>query len=145
MGFFRGRYGNDQFGIFLFIVSLIVEIIGRVANIRIIYYIGIILFVYMFARMFSRNIYKRQNENMRYLAIRNRLLNWRYFSKTRKSGYEDRRSSRKNSRRRKKEEKETVYCYYYCPSCKQQVRVPAGKGKIKVKCPRCGDVFDAVS
>lgn len=155
MGFFRGRYGNDQFGIFLFIISLIIEIIGRIAGIRIIYYIGLLLFIYMFARMFSRNIYKRQNENMAYLNIRNKILNWKYFSGQRRQQRRQGRMERKQARqdgfgerrggRRKDGGQKIVYCYYYCPQCKQQVRIPAGKGKVRVKCPRCGDVFDAVS
>ena len=39
----------------------------------------------------------------------------------------------------------TVYAYYYCPSCKQQVRIPAGKGRVNVTCPRCGEKFSANS
>jgi len=32
--------------------------------------------------------------------------------------------------------------YYACPSCGQNVRVPRGKGRISIKCPRCGQRFE---
>lgn len=31
--------------------------------------------------------------------------------------------------------------YYRCPNCKQTVRVPRGRGKICIKCPRCNEKF----
>lgn len=31
--------------------------------------------------------------------------------------------------------------YYDCPRCRQQVRVPRGKGKISISCPKCGEKF----
>ena len=31
--------------------------------------------------------------------------------------------------------------YYKCPKCKQLVRVPRGKGKISITCPRCKEKF----
>ena len=31
--------------------------------------------------------------------------------------------------------------YFNCPQCKQTVRVPKGKGKISIRCPKCGNKF----
>ena len=31
--------------------------------------------------------------------------------------------------------------YYTCPRCRQTVRVPRGKGKIAITCPRCKERF----
>lgn len=31
--------------------------------------------------------------------------------------------------------------YYDCPKCRQPVRVPRGKGKIAISCPKCGEKF----
>lgn len=31
--------------------------------------------------------------------------------------------------------------YYRCPNCRQTVRVPRGRGKICIKCPKCGEKF----
>ena len=37
--------------------------------------------------------------------------------------------------------KDRQHKYFDCPRCKQTVRVPRGKGKIAVKCPKCGEKF----
>ncbi len=31
--------------------------------------------------------------------------------------------------------------YFSCPKCRQVVRVPKGKGKISIRCPKCGERF----
>ena len=31
--------------------------------------------------------------------------------------------------------------YFDCPKCRQMVRVPRGKGKIAITCPRCHERF----
>ena len=31
--------------------------------------------------------------------------------------------------------------YFDCPKCRQMVRVPRGKGKISISCPRCHEKF----
>ena len=37
--------------------------------------------------------------------------------------------------------KDRQHRYYDCPRCRQQVRVPRGKGKISITCPRCKEKF----
>lgn len=37
--------------------------------------------------------------------------------------------------------KDRQHRYYDCPRCRQTVRVPRGKGKIAITCPRCREVF----
>ena len=32
--------------------------------------------------------------------------------------------------------------YFRCPGCRQTVRVPRGKGRIKIACPKCGRKFE---
>ena len=61
-------------------------------------------------RCFSRNTYKRYQENRKYLMLVQRF-------------------------------KDREHRYYDCPRCRQQVRVPRGKGKIAISCPRCKEKF----
>ena len=164
MNFMRGRYGWDQLGMFLMIASFAIEILGRIFRSSIVYYIGLALFFWMLFRMFSRNISARVAENQKFINIRNRFANWRYFRQQKRGGrggynggyngqqgntyYGDfskshEQAARENNRASKKGG--TVYCYYYCPSCKQQVRVPAGKGKVRITCPRCQHTFETYS
>ncbi len=37
--------------------------------------------------------------------------------------------------------KDKQHRYFDCPHCRQQVRVPKGKGKINITCPKCGTKF----
>ena len=37
--------------------------------------------------------------------------------------------------------KDKDHRYYTCPRCRQPVRVPRGKGKIAITCPKCKEKF----
>ena len=37
--------------------------------------------------------------------------------------------------------KDRQHRYFDCPRCRQQVRVPRGKGKIAITCPKCKEKF----
>ena len=37
--------------------------------------------------------------------------------------------------------KDRQHKYFDCPRCRQQVRVPRGKGKISITCPKCKEKF----
>ena len=37
--------------------------------------------------------------------------------------------------------KDRQHRYFRCPGCKQRVRVPRGKGKLSIRCPKCGNKF----
>ena len=37
--------------------------------------------------------------------------------------------------------KDRQHKYFDCPRCRQSVRVPRGKGKISITCPRCKEKF----
>lgn len=37
--------------------------------------------------------------------------------------------------------KDREHRYFDCPRCRQQVRVPRGKGKIAISCPKCKEKF----
>ena len=37
--------------------------------------------------------------------------------------------------------KDREHKYFQCPKCRQSVRVPKGKGKISITCPKCKEKF----
>lgn len=37
--------------------------------------------------------------------------------------------------------KDREHRYFACPKCRQSVRVPRGKGKISITCPKCREKF----
>lgn len=140
--FMRGRRGWDQLGFFLVIASLIIELAGRFMRMGIVYYAGLALFFYAMYRALSRNLAAREAENQKYLQMTNRFRNWRYFRQQKRQGTY---TYTQNEQQRNGAHGSTIYAYYYCPACKQQVRIPAGKGSVMVTCPRCGEKFKANS
>ncbi len=148
MNFFAGRYGSDHLGVALIFLSIFVEILGRILGMYWIYLIGLAIFLWELFRMFSRNIAARMNENQKFLAFFGRFKNRAQYKEQRRQTKQQKKDGTytySKEEQAKENEKGKVYCYYYCPSCKQQVRVPAGMGKIKVKCPKCGNKFDSFS
>ena len=41
--------------------------------------------------------------------------------------------------------KDKDHRYFHCPQCRQTVRVPRGRGKINIRCPKCQTRFEKKS
>ena len=121
-----GRNGPDHLNRFLSVVFLILSVCSMfVRNPRlasVLYTLSMALFLYVMFRMFSRNIYRRQQENGAYLRERYKITSWW-------NGLRDRWAQRKD------------YRFYKCPSCRTRLRVPRGKGKLNIVCRKCGTSF----
>lgn len=119
--FMQGRYGADQLNRFLMIL-VIVCLVFSLFGLRIFYVFGIALLVYSYFRIFSKNLYKRREENAAFLRyeykVKQRFASWKRTMQQRKTHH-----------------------IYRCPSCKQKIRIPRGKGKIEIRCPKCGQTF----
>lgn len=139
--FMQGRNGNDQLSLFLMIVGFAMQFIARLFWLRILHWVGMILVLLSIYRAFSKNIPKRQRENYAFMSFWNRARNYSLFKQKKKSG-----SFYQNKQKRDNNGKGgVIYAYYYCPSCKQQIRIPAGKGKVRVTCPKCKNVFEVIA
>ena len=124
-----GRYGGDNLGRFLsfaalvpLFVSLLVDGVASV----VLWLVTLALLVWMYVRMFSRNISARSRENQKYLQYRTRLTG--FF-----------RGARNRFRQRKE------YRFFRCPKCRAWLRVPRGRGKLRISCRQCGTSFEAKS
>ena len=130
--FMYGRYGgSDGLNLFLIIASFAILIIstifGAIAAIPqavpiVLRIISAILIVLAILRMLSKNINARRNEAY---AFSKAARSVKSFFKKLFIPRPDRKTHK----------------YYRCPVCSQQVRVPKGKGKIAIKCPKCGNKF----
>ena len=120
--FMIGRYGTDGLNQFLSIASLVLLLIAIVSRVSLFTWLGVALLVFCYYRTFSRNISKRTEENYKYYAVKDRIRN-------KFSGLKDQWDNRK------------LYHYYRCPQCRQKLRVPRGRGRIQISCPRCGTQF----
>ena len=129
--FMYGRNGVDSLGWASLVAVLLLdtaELIVRSKNeTAILCILGIFLrssilnglvflaIILIYFRMFSRNLPKRRSENAWFLTkIVNPLKSQR-------------------ARSRDKDHK-----YFTCPQCRTVCRVPRGKGKIIITCPKCG-------
>jgi len=120
-----GRYGADQFGKFLAVISVLLLIAGMFARGTIGMALTILAFgclAYSYYRMFSKKIGYRQQENIKYLNVKYKVTGW--FIRVK-----DRWKQNKTFR------------FFKCPECGVTVRVPRGKGKIRITCPKCRHSF----
>ena len=130
--FMEGRYGTDALNRFMIVCGWVLLVAGFMLswlNSRPAAVISSLLvsmcwalLILSFVRALSKNTSRRASENYRYFVYKNRFLGW--FRRL-KSRWQDRK----------------VHRYYRCPKCKATVRVPRGKGKIRITCPHCGEQF----
>lgn len=120
--FMSGRYGNDQLSQFMLVVMLIMVVLNLFLRSEILSTLLLICLIICYFRMFSKNIQKRYNENVKFLNLKGTITGW--FGKE----------------KRMAEERKTFHIYT-CPNCKQKIRVPKNKGKIQVTCPKCRSQF----
>lgn len=157
LDFMRGRYGFDELGrqlgiltIVLIIVSIALGVIatlifditsfvraGALLNILSIFvnWAAIALMIWMFFRVLSRNTEKRRAENERFLRRKAKRRG------REKSGGKtgEARNARSTPNAQDIFRDRAAYDYLTCPFCGQKMRVPKGRGKIAVKCPSCGE------
>ena len=120
-----GRYGGDQFGRFLSIISLAILVVGLIVPGvvgRVLTFLAVGVLIYSYFRMFSRKTNDRYQENVKYLRLKSKVTGWFRQKK-------DRLAQSKTN------------CFFKCPKCGVTVRVPRGKGKIKITCPKCSHSF----
>ncbi len=121
--FMAGRYGVDSLSrSLLIIVMLIIILAGRYKNV----YLdlgGLVLLIYVYSRIFSKNIAKRYSENQKYLNLTKPIRKQLNY-------YSIRFKDRKN------------YKYTHCPYCNLEMRVPKNKGKVIIRCKKCNEKFE---
>ncbi len=100
--------------------------------------LSVALFVLTALRMFSRDFAARQRELYRYLSFETHLrAQWARFRDSLRGKKPVRDADEIKDRRK--------YKYLKCPQCSQRLRVPRGKGKLRVTCTRCGCRFQTKS
>ena len=120
-----GRNGNDELNRFLLAVDMVLILLSVIFSRgvgRILSPIALVLLGVTYYRMLSRDLIRRSDENARYFRIRERVLS---ALRVRKEQWVQRKD----------------YKFFVCPACKATLRVPKGRGKIKIVCRKCGNSF----
>ncbi len=122
--FMAGRNGNDRLNMFLLIVDAVLIVLSTVwrSASGVLYPLVLVLLGYIYFRMFSRNVYKRREENGKYMRLRYKVD-----------------AALRLRRERWVQRKD--YKFFTCPSCRTSLRVPRHRGKVKIVCRKCGTSF----
>lgn len=144
----RGRYGNDNLNRFLLIVSVILIIADMFVRRRLLYMLAVLILIYVYCRMFSRNINARYRENQKFLQFTAKFRrnggpgNASYGGAYGGGRYGNAANSGSAGWGRKaKPAKDRDHKIFKCPVCGEKLRVPKGAGKISITCPYCGEKF----
>lgn len=119
--FMYGRYGNDQLNVGLVLFGCAVTLILSFFDIYALRLIGTVPYIIALARTLSKNIYKRRQENEKFLALTAPF--------------------RKALTEKITQSKDKEHRYFKCPDCHRVLRVPRGRGRIKISCPHCSKEF----
>lgn len=112
-----GRYGIDELGTFLLVTGLVMAVLSLIGPLFWLGFPAFAIIIWSYVRCFSKNFGKRQSELTKYWSIRNRVRDKLAFWKSKRS--------------------DRTHRYYRCKMCRTVLRVPRGKGKIEITCPKC--------
>ena len=124
--FMYGRNGWDQLNqalfrgyLLLWIVEIVTAILLKNRLVTGVFNGALfLLMIFIFYRTFSKDLYRRRTENQKWVG-------WYCGLKNRNAGARARHADKEHK-------------YFTCKNCKAICRVPVGKGKIVITCPKCG-------
>ena len=120
--FMQGRYGADQLYRVMLIGGAVLVILSNFIFEVFFLLLGWILVVLAFVRAFSKDYSRRYAENQKFLELTGKIR--KVFGK-----------------QRYVMEQRKDYHIYTCPQCRQKIRMPRGKGKVEISCPKCHTKF----
>ncbi len=119
----RGRNGADELSGACTSLGVILVIIDLFARTTWLSAAALALLAYSMFRISSKNITARGRENSQALRVAGPVLS---FLSNPVAMLRETRS----------------FVHLQCPSCGQRVRIPRGKGKVRITCPKCHARFD---
>lgn len=123
MEYSRGRYGPDSLNRFLQWTSILLVVLGVVTPYRWIIVLGFLGMIGVNFRMLSKNISQRRLENQKFQKIVAPIQKQLNIGKTQRKEWKTSRIVR-------------------CPHCKEALRLPKNKGKLRITCPHCKGTFE---
>lgn len=121
--FWEGRCGSDALNRFLILVWVILALVNLIFHAVFLYVLELVLCAVTVVRMLSKNLVRRRRESAVYYALSQKVK--AFFRRTWKR-FRDRKTVR----------------YFTCPKCRASIRMPRKIGSFRIRCPRCGHVFE---
>ena len=112
--FMMGRYGTDKLNMVILGAGLVFSIVSMLIKVPVV--------------------------NLLLTLVAYVLMGWAIFRTLSRNTYKRYRENRKYLLFLERM-KDRDHRYFDCPRCRQQVRVPRGKGKISITCPKCRERF----
>ena len=120
--FMSFRNGPDQLGMALLLSSFVIQIAMPLTGLYWLIYLSYGLYGWFLFRFFSKNKFRRQEENRKFMYFfQNAVLKTKQFF-MRLKGMKQ-------------------YKYFRCPQCKTLLRLTRGTGEKEIHCPRCSHEF----
>lgn len=120
--FMYGRYGTDKLSLALIIAGFVCYTLYVFTRFRLLYLVSLVFYGIALFRTLSKNIPARQKENQKFDMIWWKVKNWW------------------NGLAADFEERKT-YKHFKCPGCGQKIRIPKGRGRVEIRCPKCSAKF----
>jgi len=114
--FFSGRYGSDKLNRYLLLLAVVFLLLGMLGGKYLASWLSVFTVLAYVPLLWS--IFRMYSRNMEARRRENAAF-INFFSHL----------------------TDKEYRYFRCPKCRQTVRVPRGKGKISIRCPKCGERF----
>lgn len=127
--FFDKYYGVDALSVFLILISILLNLITFLCPSGVFLYLGIpgiLLLLLCVLRGISGDHEARERENEKFLDIVEPVFH---------------AMDERTVRRAEEKEQKKIFKFFKCPSCHQKIRVPKGKGRIEITCPKCETRF----
>ncbi|MCH3943536.1 MAG: hypothetical protein WAY93_07280 [Atopobiaceae bacterium] len=122
----RGRNGSDDLARCACDLAILLVVIDLFARTAWLTWLALALLAYAWFRISSKNVRQRAVENEYFMGHLGKLRPW---VASPKAAFAEARS----------------YKHVSCPDCGQKMRVPRGKGNIRVTCPACHKKFEVKS
>lgn len=116
--FMMGRYGPDELTAAIVISGCVFTFLSNFRPLRFMYFIGMLVMAVAIWRTLSKNIDARTRERMWFLRV---IEKPKAELKLLSNMLRDRKTHK----------------YFKCKNCGASLRVPKGRGKISVTCPKC--------
>lgn len=120
----RGRNGSDELSTCALVVAIVLVAANMLLHSFLVSVIALALMAYAWWRMSSKDLEARENENGVFVEFLGPMRSW--VQSPAQAVAETR-----------------AYKHIKCPECGQRVRVPRGKGKVRITCPKCHNTFES--